>query len=192
MRNYKAIAHEYIGTEAKSYNYLMVMLPNILWVNNMKHLGVSTIWTRPDRQPTVYSANFASYYKLLIAIIMFELKSFVKNATIIVMDQVIVLDGSVNDPIIHTEDPCVLISAKDLYRMIYGKDAHVRNRISDFIKKIDKINMLSDYDKALNEEIESLKVDIYCKNELEDAAFRTGKYTEEAEKYISPVDAFVI
>ena len=96
---------------------------------------------------------------------MFKVKSFVEVST----------EG--NDLV--SEQPSVLISAKDLYRMIHGRSQSLKDKITTFIGVLNHdVQTLSDYDNKLRKEIKSIQVDIYCKNELEDAAFMTGDYKQ--------------
>ena len=105
---------------------------------------------------------------------MYNVKSFIKEYTV---NKAINSDNKTVD-VIQTNEPCVLISAKDLYRMIHRRDQSVANKVTDFINKLKDVQTLSDYDNKLSKEIESIQVDIYCKNELEDAAFMTGDYKQ--------------
>ena len=100
---------------------------------------------------------------------MFKVKSFVKEKSLSVN---IMPNG---DTDMMTKEPSVLISAKDLYRMIYGRDKSTANQITDFINKIKHVDSLAIYNEALETEIESIKVDLYCMNELENDAFTEGK-----------------
>ena len=104
---------------------------------------------------------------------MFEVKSFVKNCEVVK-----VTTNGVTKSTVQTEEPCVLISAKDLYRMIHGKDQSVANKVTDFIIKLEDVRTLVDYKNKLENEIASIEVDWYCANELEDAAFRAGMYKQ--------------
>ena len=105
---------------------------------------------------------------------MFNIKSFIKEYTV---NKAINSDNKTVD-VIQTNEPCVLISAKDLYRMIHGKDQSVANRVTGFINKLEDVRTLVDYKNKLENEIASIEVDWYCANELEDAAFMTGDYKQ--------------
>ena len=105
---------------------------------------------------------------------MFVVKSFVKNCEV-----VRVTTNGVTKSTVQTEEPCVLISAKDLYRMIHGRSRDLKDKITTFIGVLNHdVQTLSDYDNKLRKEIKSIEVDIYCKDELEDAAFMTGDYKQ--------------
>ena len=106
---------------------------------------------------------------------MFEVKSFVKNCEVVK-----VTTNGVTKSTIQTNTPCVLISAKDLYRIIHGKDQSVANRVTGFINKLEDVRTLVDYKNILDNEITSIEVDCYCANELEDAAFMTGDHKQSA------------
>ena len=106
---------------------------------------------------------------------MYNVKSFIKEYTVVrITDN---KNNTVNG--IQTEEPCVLISAKDLYRMIHGRSQSLKDKITTFIGVLNHdVQTLSDYDNKLRKEIKSIEVDIYCKDELEDAAFMTGDYKQ--------------
>ena len=112
---------------------------------------------------------------------MFKVKSFVENYTVVdnSTDIVVAVNNSTVSTSIHTDEPCVLISAKDLYRMIHGRSRDLKDKITIFIGVLNHdVQTLSDYDNKLRKEIKSIEVDIYCKDELKDAAFMTGDYKQ--------------
>ena len=107
---------------------------------------------------------------------MYNVKSFIKEYTV---NKAINSDNKTVD-VIQTNEPCVLISAKDLYRMIHRRDQSVANKVTDFINKLKDVRTLVDYKNILDNEITSIEVDCYCANELEDAAFMTGDHKQSA------------
>jgi hypothetical protein len=109
---------------------------------------------------------------------MFKVKSFIKSESVAHLVETSATTG-VKTNVIQTEEPAVLISAKDLYRMIYGRDASTASIVTNFINKIKYIDKIDDYNEALETELMSIEVDMYCKGELEDAAFLTGDYGKD-------------
>lgn len=107
---------------------------------------------------------------------MYNVKSFVD---LVDVESSVFISDKVFSDTVQTEEPCVLISAKDLYRMIHGRSQSLKDKITTFIGVLNHdVQTLSDYDNKLRKEIKSIQVDIYCKNELEDAAFMTGDYKQ--------------
>ena len=107
---------------------------------------------------------------------MYNVKSFVD---LVDVESSVFISGESFGNTVQTEEPCVLISAKDLYRMIHGRSQSLKDKITTFIGVLNHdVQTLSDYDNKLRKEIKSIQVDIYCKNELEDAAFMTGDYKQ--------------
>ena len=104
---------------------------------------------------------------------MFKVKSFVKEESLSVN---IMPNG---DTDMMTKEPSVLISAKDLYRMIHGKGQALSSKIDEFVKRLYNVHSLPSYNKELENELARIAVDVYCSNELEDDAFMTGdKYKD--------------
>ena len=107
---------------------------------------------------------------------MYKVKSFVD---LVDVESTVFISGESFGNTVKTAEPCVLISAKDLYRMIHGRSQSLKDKITTFIGVLNHdVQTISDYDNKLRKEIKSIEVDIYCKYELEDAAFMTGDYKQ--------------